>query len=237
MTRREKAAKAAELRASGMLHREIAAVFGVSISYACELLNDPTGSRAKARKDRYRGTCKTCGESTTGCNGADSAPDICSDCMAQRLHDERHWTPGRIIEAIQTWHRERGQPPLSTDWQKANRGRRFPSVGKVRHEFGSWRAGIEAAGFQCVEPGRYERTPEVRARLSASLKGRPYSGGRKPRRVDWQTVVSLSASGLSYREIADRVGYNEGHVGRIVRAERGNIRSPLISSNHSLVGI
>jgi hypothetical protein len=56
-----------------------------------------------------------------------------------------YWTTERIIEAIQAWAREHGKPPAAKDWLATGVG--HPSNATVRDRFGSWNAGLEAAGF------------------------------------------------------------------------------------------
>jgi transposase len=82
MTRAERAAEAAELRARGLLYREIAERMGISISYAQDLISDPDGSRVRARKDSYRGACEICGKATDGSAGRGAAPRFCNRCSA-----------------------------------------------------------------------------------------------------------------------------------------------------------
>jgi hypothetical protein len=64
------------------------------------------------------------------------------------------WTRETIIEAIQAFAVARGKPPTANLWNRRDeRGSRPSSVDVVR-EFGSWAAGIEAAGFEKPRPGR-----------------------------------------------------------------------------------
>lgn len=117
MTRADLAAQAAALRAQGLTYQRIADTLGISLSYACELMTDPDGAKAKARKDRYRGTCENCGARTDGSNGRRGAPKLCAACTKQRQHDERYWTQERIIQAIRDWTAAHdGEPPAATDW-------------------------------------------------------------------------------------------------------------------------
>ena len=74
------AQRAQELRAAGLLQREIAVRLGVSRSYVAALYNDPDGAKARARKDSYRGTCESCGAPTDGSNGRGAAPTRCDPC-------------------------------------------------------------------------------------------------------------------------------------------------------------
>jgi hypothetical protein len=90
-----------------------------------------------------------------------------------------HWTPERIVEAIQNWQEVYNEPPRRTDWdptrcevlarmaeQRADEWRRrqttfrigeFPTPRTVTEAFGSWNAAIEAAGFVPRLPS--QRTP------------------------------------------------------------------------------
>lgn len=223
MTRSEKAAKAAELRASGKTHREIAAEMGISLSYAHNLAVDPDGAKMKARKDSYRGTCRECGGKTDGSNGRNSAPEICSGCFVKQQHENRYWTQQRIIDAIKAWHRAHGRPPIAPEWvTPRDRVGEIPPVSTVQREFGTWRAAIIAAGFECKERGKYERNAEWRANLAAR------SRGPKPERrnVNWELVVRLREEGTELHEIALRAQCSLGTVKRIISLEAPHLVRP-----------
>jgi IS30 family transposase len=66
VTRAEKVAKAQELRRSGLKLREIGEQMGAAVSTVDGWLNDSDGSRLRARKASYRGTCEDCGGPTSG---------------------------------------------------------------------------------------------------------------------------------------------------------------------------
>lgn len=108
MTRAEKAAEARRLRdEEGRKHREIADLMGVSRWTVRSWLYDPDGSKMRARKDSYRGTCEECGNPTNGSNGPDKTPKRCSACemanRGDRDRDERVrvlWEDGVATEAI-----------------------------------------------------------------------------------------------------------------------------------------
>lgn len=108
---------------------------------------------------------------------------------------QRTWTPERVIEAIQAWAGDLGEPPTSNEWEvgrpakyadaalakarlwheKAARfeGGGYPSNDTVKRIFGSFSAALAAAGF---EPRPQGRTPrELTARQIALLRQR--SGG------------------------------------------------------------
>jgi hypothetical protein len=67
--RLERAARARELRAAGCDYKTIAAELGVSRSYAGELVTDPDGSQARARKASYSRPCPECGKPMYGGDG------------------------------------------------------------------------------------------------------------------------------------------------------------------------
>lgn len=71
------------------------------------------------------------------------------------------WGKTSIIKAIQDWHAIYGEPPRANDWQKSWRPDWVPSTETVKYHFGSWRAAIEAAGFQ----GRGRGAPAHRVEL------------------------------------------------------------------------
>jgi hypothetical protein len=74
----ERVAEARRLRDRGMLLRELAAHFGVALQTVQVWISDPDGTAARARKDRYAGTCEVCGAATTGCEGPAKAPKRCA---------------------------------------------------------------------------------------------------------------------------------------------------------------
>ena len=93
------------------------------------------------------------------------------------LRYERGWTCERVIEALRADARARGRPPRSADWFHTAPGR--PTVGTVRNHFGSWNAGLRAAGLELNhEVRKWTRATVLDAlrRLEREL-GRPPSSG------------------------------------------------------------
>lgn len=88
------AADAARLRKKGMTQKEIAAELNCARSYVAELLSDPAGEKARARKDSYRGICENCGASTNSCNGPGKASKLCASCHTESIRAE-HGTRSR----------------------------------------------------------------------------------------------------------------------------------------------
>lgn len=79
-----------------------------------------------------------------GC-GRPSKHGRCHRCSQT---DRQWWTRPRIIEAIQAWNVEHGRPPRAREWTTA--GLNHPGNFQVRERFGSWNAGIAAAGFRPI---------------------------------------------------------------------------------------
>jgi hypothetical protein len=141
-------------------------------------ISDPDGSKDRARKDSYSGTCDNCGAKTDGSNGAANAPRLCLNCAIERQTDQRKWTRAVVIDAIQRFAQQHGRPPTASDWDHADPANGYPPKSAVygRHSntpsapFDYWADAIEAAGFPRPEVGGYERTALVRERLSAGMR-------------------------------------------------------------------
>jgi hypothetical protein len=162
----QRVAEATRLRAAGWEYKQIAAHFGVSVPTAWAWVNDPDGTRLRARKDSYAQPCVDCGAPTSGSEGRRVEPR-CLACACALAGDERKiWTPAAVILAIQEWAHEYGEPPAMPDWapwtarhalhdeQRALRceasitAGRYPSFRSAIRAFGSWNAAIRAAGFE-----------------------------------------------------------------------------------------
>lgn len=149
-TRIERARYARARLDAGDTYKQVAADMDLTVSGLKNLVYDPDGSKQKARRERYQGTCVDCGAKTDGSNGRANAPKRCAKCAADAQHDERYWTRETIIEAIKRFGREHGRAPVATDWlygKHGVNGSGYPWPGFLIREFGSWANGIEAAGF------------------------------------------------------------------------------------------
>lgn len=205
-TRAERAAEAARLRAEGLIYKDIAARIGTSVSYAQELVTDPDGSGALARKARlYSFECSGCGK-TIVANGTKELANrtgYCQPCLGAR---ERGMSRRWILESMAEWEDRFGVPPTATDWNpqaayaksvawKAQRladtDRPWPSVSSVQAIFGSWNAALQAAGYDTFEPGYY---------------------GREGEYVSTDEIHALYEAGLSGSQIADRFGISSRTV-------------------------
>lgn len=69
------------MRRQGVPFKEISARLGIKRTNASALYNDPDGSKARARKQSYRGVCVECGGPTDGGNGPKNTPMRCKWCV------------------------------------------------------------------------------------------------------------------------------------------------------------
>lgn len=164
--RAELAPEARRLRAEGLTFREIGERLGVGLRTAHEWCSDPDRAKYRARRQRYAGTCVDCGARTDGSDGPGRAAKRCAECTRRHQKENGPWPRERVIEAIRAWAERYGAPPAAPDWNPAQarwfghpekverfRGGEWPSTTTVAKRFGSWAAGIEAAGFPRPRPG------------------------------------------------------------------------------------
>lgn len=197
------------MRYEGKKLREIAAVLGVAKSTVAGYLHDPDGARHRRRKDSYRKPCPECGALMDSGYKSKSPPR----CRACHNKAQFIWTEEAIIAAIQRFASRYGSPPSASDFNPAmaqaigqkDHAERFyrdgdyPCARSVAVRFGSWSAGIAAAGFAPRPQGG----------------GRRYAGDQ-PGAV--KRAVALYASGLSLLKVADALGVSQGFVFRHVHA-------------------
>ena len=113
------------------------------------------------------GNCR-CGAPIDKSNGAKSS----TACVTCANADRTFWTRELLIQKIQEWAERYGRPPGAMDWEpssvrrhpdisaatKARKVKRFrdgdwPYTSYVVKRFGSWRAGLRAAGFESNSTG------------------------------------------------------------------------------------
>lgn len=63
------------------------------------------------------------------------------------------WTRERVIEALRAWAAEHGQAPTQVDWKRSG-GEAHPHAALVGQRFGSWSAGLRAAGLEPTDRRR-----------------------------------------------------------------------------------
>ena len=154
------AGDARTLRDRGMLYREIADVLGIGVSYAEELVSDPNGEKMRRRREKYAGKCVDCGARTY--SGNFTPPERCRKCAPAHL---KIWTREAILAAFRREWAETGEVPCASVWAGAGRPEWAPTTTVVAREFGSWNAGVRAAGLTPRKVGgkRGDSTAEERA--------------------------------------------------------------------------
>lgn len=154
MTRDQKIAEARKLRGQGHKAREIA-----------EILDAPEST---VRNWYLGGDCTDCGAHVDGSGGGNSS-ERCVQCAGAFT---RAQTKERLILEIQRWVDEFGRSPSAMDWNpyvvahkpdltEATKKRKiarfeegdWPWASAVISAFGSWVAGLEAAGVSSNPPG------------------------------------------------------------------------------------
>lgn len=125
----------------------------------------------------------------------------------------RHWTEERVVEAIQAWVREHGEPPTGAEWKRSGDG--HPVTATVVNVFGSWNIAMVAAGFP-PRTGR-KRTKSVGEGTSAPAPpatgpGTDALGG------------TLHALAVAVEEASEAVVVAE----RDLEAARGRLRRALV---------
>jgi hypothetical protein len=116
------------------------------------------------------GRCAECGAYVV------TGAERCPPCAARHARPPER-TRAEVIEAIRSWTAETGRPPRQADWPSVN-GARWPSYMTVTTHFGTWRAGLEAAGF------RANRRLWSSEEIVEALRRYTREHGRPPRQQD-----------------------------------------------------
>lgn len=183
-SRVETYAEVKRLSDEGRTNKYICITLGLSASSLRNIINDPEGSKQKARRERYRGTCQECGRKTDGSSGY-NAPKLCVHCSGEK---HKIWTREKIVTAIQEWAKEHGRPPRASDWVRS--GPNHPSTGAVHKRpsgsFIYWADAIEAAGFPRPRTGHYERKNKwTKEEIIEVIQSWAAEHGRPPSIIDW----------------------------------------------------
>jgi hypothetical protein len=137
--------QARELRASGMLVKQIVDTLGVPQPTVVRWTNDKFADRerkkARTRKRSKRKKCVVCGKRVS------NTASMCRPCYKKT---QRQWTRERLIEAFQNWALKHGHAPTLGEWV-ASGGDEHPSVFSILDgptaPFRSWSELVLAAGF------------------------------------------------------------------------------------------
>lgn len=121
----------------------------------------------------------------------------------------RHmWTRELIIDRILDWHMEHGCPPRVHDWKKASG--RWPSEATVRKHFGTFNAGVAAAGITPRQKGsRYRIAPFDRANRRL-VPAEPFA----------DMVRRYLADGTTTDTLAELSGVDEAVIRRLVKERK-----------------
>lgn len=165
--------QAVALRQTGLGYKTVARKVGISPSTVRRFTDAEYAERqrrlSREAKRRRTGICVDCGGLTryNGTNGQDVSKR-CASCQIAYQIEHRAWTEETVVLAIQRFAAENGRPPTATEWIKADPDNGYPSRGSC---YRSTPTSV-AAGFTPTPRGKYERTPETLAKLSAALSGR-----------------------------------------------------------------
>lgn len=128
-------------------------------------LSDPDLGKLKARKARYAGVCRDCGNPTDGTPGVGKAAERCAECSILFQRRSARWTPTSVVAAMMRWEELFGRPPRASEWRTRSRladlgiddVRDWPLTSTVQEVFGSWNGALDAAGLHTLRPGAYPR--------------------------------------------------------------------------------
>jgi hypothetical protein len=92
------------------------------------------------------------------------------------------WSRERILERIGAWSTEHGQPPMQKDWLGGS-GSDWPSASTVIYYFGSFAAGLQAAG--CDVEGPRERRAWSDEQIVDLIRAYVDEHAHLPKAMEW----------------------------------------------------
>jgi hypothetical protein len=161
MARLQLAEHVLRLYGESLSRKDIAEQLGITPSYVTELKADPDGSRAKARKASYAGTCEACGNPTNGSNGPGKAARFCTHCSP--AHQQLVWTVDEVLRVLRELATSLGHVPAAQRTQEGEYDglARLPEgaismrgmLSAAQLRLGGWNAAIRAAGLEPRKSG------------------------------------------------------------------------------------
>lgn len=129
------------------------------------------------------------------------------------------WADEEILAAIRDWHRRYGRAPRKHEWDAYRRGRKLhPNAMTVKKRFGSWNAGLEAAGLVVNRPGGRHWSKEA---MIAALRADAEARGRPPTAKEWKRAGPDHPSNAcaynvfgSWRKFMAAAGFKPRPIGR-----------------------
>jgi len=114
---------------------------------------------------------------------ADRRPPRATEPSTRATSRRMKFTDDEVIAALRSEAESRGHSPRLSEWKR--RPRTGPGVRAVLNHFGSWNAGLRAAGLEVThEMGKWTQEAVIDA-LGAHARDR----GRTPRRDDWRQAA------------------------------------------------
>jgi len=168
------------MRARGMSFVDIALHFGIAPETARRWVDDEYRTRSNVAsrrwKERSRRLCPFC-----RVNMHRHETEVCRTCS---IEQRRYWTRERIIASMHEWEAEYGHQPSARNWLIDNAGTQYPSCTVVQKIFGSWSAGIKAAGFTPLPSGTPQKWSDEE--ILEAIRDHARMHGEFPRLNEWK---------------------------------------------------
>jgi hypothetical protein len=169
-----------------------------------------------ARAYRHAGICPRCGGPKVRHDARTCV--LCVHADAPSIDEVRAW----VVERLRAWTDETGTPPRATDWSCAMDGTEsrwereyamWPTIPTVQRAFGSWNAGLAAAGLELHRQGwdelrvldalrrfidQTERAPTQKELLT--VPGMPKYGTVVRYFGDWQDALRVAGGQAARRK-------------------------------------
>lgn len=232
MTRAERYAQIKPLRDEGLTYREIGERLGISARTAHDVVADPTGERARARKAKNNGTCIDCGAETKN-GGGGVPPERCARCNVTHTRalplrreaslnrrGKSRWTDEQILDEL----RAASYAGLltTTIYDAAHAADpSLPSRSLVVRRFDRWNEAVRRAGLRSRGPGRNTRPRTPNADMLAAIRDHEAELGRLPSRDEYQAWARANGR-ASAALIRQRFGAWMVAIEQLVAEEESN---------------